>query len=207
MAEGQALEEWRRFPQLPGTHLWTQTAGWRVWELVGSNGAVWARSEGGYFLNPRSTITSRGQTFRWRTSGKKDSIRDLVDVSTSQFVLQVTGVHYGHSAGTRVQFHDNPLELPVMGLSPLTAVMSVTNRAGEDLMKFRLDWTQRRSQRQTLPPLKHFTKVPSALYYNPHRVIQGAVSAEACDIPQIEVLAAVVSDCVYSYTQINGGGS
>jgi hypothetical protein len=209
--EPAVVEEWAKFPDLPGTHLLIRSMG-RTLELVERDGSVWASSDNRSFTNTKSVVQAGGRTYRWlqvSQSRKRDvawkaigaiikrddDTRELVNTETYEPVLRLTGHHFNRRADTYVTLPDHgTITLPVRGWSSKTALMSAIADSGATLVDYRLNFTSR---------LHHSVANPG-VFADTNKVVEIVVSPTGLSIPAIRLVVAATYGCLSSFSASGG---
>jgi hypothetical protein len=183
----QAEIEWRRFPDLPGKHLYLRKADWHSWEYVNySVDRVEMRCENSASTRFPKSVSCQGRTYEWRRVGKRKfmqnaRVRDLINVQTGSPVLRRTGRHFEGRAGTRIVTPGSEISFPVKGRRR-SAVMSAIDGSGNRLIEYR--------------SITRDSKLTSEIVINP----------EFLTVPAIHLIVAVSSRLIFDFFQTGGGG-
>lgn len=134
----------KHFPTLPGIHLSLRKSKWNAWQLVASDGALWAvcrfsRTSYPHFSSQRwGSIVVRGESYRWRKVETRSRMSyDLVAESSAEPVLRMSGSHYNRQANTVVDLvGQGSYRFPVSG-----QMMLALDASGNRLAHYRRVWT------------------------------------------------------------------
>jgi hypothetical protein len=197
--------QWERFPSLPGTHLTMEKIGRQNWQLISTDGVVWASCDRPTFTDLKSVISASGWTCRWVQVSKPpmgdvalkaigaiikraDDSRDLVEAASNTLVLRVTGHHFNRKANSYLTMSDGTIvRLPVRGWNPKTGMMSAVTESGATLVHYRLNYSRN-----------------SRLYVNSNNLVEVAVSSLGLSFPGIQFVVAVTCQCLSSYFSSGG---
>jgi hypothetical protein len=169
------------------------------WNLVTSEGSVWASYDKWHSTDLKSSIVAGGHTYKWRqvsgpstkdsilkwlggTKGPDDDTRDLVDAVTSRQALRVIG-HHGYCKATmQVISPGHTIELPVRGRKPKNGMMSAIDESDNHLIEYRLNYSRN-----------------GGFNANPNSRVEIAVTPIGMSLPGIQLLVAVTFGCLSSY--------
>jgi hypothetical protein len=132
---------WHDFPELPGRRLSMRKTGRRAYELVNDDSRTTiATCSGKASRRFPLTITTQGRTYAWRRVGKRKlmaaaRVRELVNVATNTPVLCMKGIHFDHSAYTRITIGQHELQFSVRGTRQL-ALVSAIDQSGNSLIEY-----------------------------------------------------------------------
>jgi hypothetical protein len=203
--EPEIAAEWARFPSLPGTHLILNKVERQIWQLVATDGAVWASCDRPDFAGPKSVISAGGWTCRWvqvtkssmgdvalKTIGaiikRADDARDLIESSTYTQVLRITGHHFNRKANSYLTMSDGTIiRLPVSGWNPKNGMMKATTESGTTLVHYRLNYSRN-----------------SRLYVNANNLVDVTVSPLGLSFPGIQFVGAATCQSLSSYYSSGG---